>query len=294
MSRILVVDDEAVYSMIINEYLGEDGHVIDTAEDGEAAWALMAERDYDLLIFDRVMPRLDGLSLLRRAKADPRWHAVPVILQTAATRQEEVCEGIEAGAYYYLTKPYEPRVLRTLVSTILGDIAQLAHLREVGAHLQAALQLITQCELSFRSLADARNLAAACASLCKDSDSIAIGLLELMVNAVEHGNLGITYAEKSQLRLEGQWDDEIANRLQTAPWSSRRARLWLRRDGREIEFTIRDEGNGFDWKPFLEFSAERAFDLNGRGIAMARQMSFNSLEYLGCGNEVVARAAAAD
>ena len=59
----------------------------------------------------------------------------------------------------------------------------------------------------------------------------------------------------------------------------------------ELIFTIRDGGPGFDWRAYLEFSPERAFDPNERGIALARQMSFSSLEYQGNGNIVVARIA---
>ena len=53
-------------------------------------------------------------------------------------------------------------------------------------------------------------------------------------------------------------------------------------------FIVRDEGAGFDWQRYLDFAPDRAFDPNGRGIAMARRMSFAQLEYRGCGNEVVA------
>ncbi|HLD95062.1 MAG TPA: response regulator, partial [Alphaproteobacteria bacterium] len=51
---------------------------------------------------------------------------------------------------------------------------------------------------------------------------------------------------------------------------------------------IKDQGNGFDWKKYLELSPERATDPHGRGIAMAKTLSFSRLEYQGCGNEVVA------
>ena len=117
-----------------------------------------------------------------------------------------------------------------------------------------------------------------------------MGLVELLVNAVEHGNLGITYAEKSALRQASRWEDEVERRLSQEPWRSRRARVALRREGSQVEFTITDEGAGFDWKPFLDFDPARAFDLNGRGIAMARKLGFSSLEYRGAGNIVVVRA----
>ncbi len=62
----------------------------------------------------------------------------------------------------------------------------------------------------------------------------------------------------------------------------------FRRMERDVYFRIRDEGKGFDWESYLQFDPERAFDTHGRGIALARNMSFSRLEYLGSGNEVVA------
>ena len=85
MTRILVADDEPINLMIIAECLSDEGYEIDQANDGEEAWAMMANKHYDLLILDRMMPRLDGLTLLHRIKAEPAWKNTPVIMQTAAS-----------------------------------------------------------------------------------------------------------------------------------------------------------------------------------------------------------------
>jgi DNA-binding response OmpR family regulator len=290
MIRLLAVDDEPINLAVIAECLSEDGYEIDTAGDGEEALSLMAERHYDLVVLDRMMPRLDGIGFLRKAKAHKEWADIPVIMQTAAANQQQVKEGLEAGAYYYLTKPYDPQALRTLVRSLVNDLAERVRLREAGKQAQAVFELLHHGEFSFRTLEQARDLAAALARLCHDDATSAIGLTELLVNAVEHGNLGITYGEKSSLRQCFGWEAEIERRLHLEPYGSRVASIRLQRDGDDIEFTITDEGAGFDWKPFLELDPERAFDLNGRGIAMARMLGFTSLEYQGAGNVVVARA----
>lgn len=292
MIKILAVDDEPINQLIIQNCLEEDGYKVDVAEDGEMAWALMQGNKYDVLILDRIMPRLDGLSLLKRAKTDPKWKSVPVIMQTAAAMQQQVREGIEAGAFYYLTKPYEPKVLRMLVGTVVADIYEKQRISEAGANLQTTLKLLDQGEFVFRSIDDARSLAAGFSGLLEGGDNVGMGLLELLVNAVEHGNLGISYAEKTSLRRSGQWENEIARRLSSPPWAERDARLVFRRDAGEIEFTITDQGEGFDWCPYLEIDPERAFDPNGRGIAMARLFGFDSINYQGNGNSVVVRSIA--
>lgn len=284
MPRILVVDDEPINRMIIANCLADNNCQLDEAEDGEDGWQQLQRHPYDLIVLDRVMPRLDGLSLLKRIKADARWRHLPVIMQTAASQPQEVLDGIEAGAYHYLTKPYEPQALRTLVTTVLTEFTEKHHLQVASDDLRATFVQLESATLRFRSLAEARSIAATLASLCADPASANIGLIEMLVNAVEHGNLGITYAEKAQLRRDGAWEAEIDRRLQQGPWATRSATLALRREDDEFVFTLTDAGDGFDWSLYLEFSPERAFDLNGRGIAMAKMVGLGSLEYRGKGN----------
>ncbi|QZA82045.1 ATP-binding protein [Deefgea piscis] len=124
---------------------------------------------------------------------------------------------------------------------------------------------------------------------CPEPQRVAMGLSELLVNAIEHGNLGISYADKSRLLQAGRWQDEVESRLASPEYAQRKVAVKYSANEDEIQIYIMDEGQGFDWQPFLEFSPERAFDPHGRGISMARMMSFDSLEYQGKGNEVLVR-----
>ena len=290
MPRILAVDDEPLNLMILAEILSGAGHQVDQASDGEDAWEMLQQTTYDLVVLDRLMPRMDGLNLLKKLKADPHLSTIPVIMQTAAASQSQILEGLEAGAYHYLIKPYAPTVLNAMVTAVLDDVHERSNLREISANLSNTLTLMTGAVFSFRTLEDARALAAALSGLCADTGAAGFGLLELLINAVEHGNLGITYQEKSALRQTGDWEAEVAHRLTLTPWRDRSAQVELTQKQSEIEFIIRDEGSGFDWTRYLHFDPERAFDLNGRGVAMANTLGFQFLEYQGCGNTVVVRA----
>jgi anti-sigma regulatory factor (Ser/Thr protein kinase) len=113
------------------------------------------------------------------------------------------------------------------------------------------------------------------------------GLNELMVNAVEHGNLGISYDKKMQLVLEGRWQEEIENRLAQPEYSRKYAILEYEASEKGRTVKIIDQGKGFDWNSYLDLSPSRATDPNGRGIAIAKMRSFPTLEYRGSGNEVI-------
>jgi anti-sigma regulatory factor (Ser/Thr protein kinase) len=101
--------------------------------------------------------------------------------------------------------------------------------------------------------------------------------------------LAISYAEKSKLLQAGRWQDEVEARLENPLYAERKAKVKFLAEDDYIQLHISDEGAGFDWQPYLEFSPDRAFDPHGRGISMARMMSFDSLEYQGSGNEVLVR-----
>ncbi|HJW96492.1 MAG TPA: response regulator [Thermoanaerobaculia bacterium] len=290
-TRVLVVDDNVFDQQILREYLSSRGYQTEFANDGEEALPLL-EADpmrFDLVLADRTMPRMNGLELLARIKQNPRLRTIPVIMQTASSLREEIFEGIRAGAYYYLTKPYDVEMLLTVVETAARDFNDYRHLKERIERGLRCLTLVRNASFSIQSVEEARDLGMVLANACPDPMSTVIGLTEILVNAVEHGNLGITYEEKSQLNAEGQWESEVTRRLSLPENAAKRVEVQMTRNDGTVRFIIRDEGLGFDWKRFIEIDPQRAFDNHGRGIVIARTLSFDSLEYRGCGNEVVAQ-----
>lgn len=288
--QLLVVDDEIINLQIIREYLEDSGHQLELVTSAERAWESLTTggRAFDLVILDRMMPGMNGIELLRQMKGDARFASIPVIMQTAATAPDQVREGIEAGAYYYLAKPYEPETLLAIVRAALADVGVRESARqEALAHVKA-MELLDQAEFRFRTLEQVGPLIQVLASLCAEPQTVASGLSELLLNAIEHGNLGITYADKKRLRLENTWEAEVARRMVLPEYAQRSARVRVARRTDHLEFTIIDDGQGFDWHRYLDFEPERATDPNGRGIAMARLMSFATLEFRGNGNTVVA------
>jgi sigma-B regulation protein RsbU (phosphoserine phosphatase) len=289
-ARVLIVEDSEADRALLEAHLSRDGFATEFAADGVDGWALLdADPDgYDLVLLDRTMPRMDGMALLRKIKSDHRFLILPVILQSALVSRDEVIEGIGAGAYYYLTKPYDAEMLLSVVRTAASDSAAARELQKRVKRGMQVLQLLDEAHFTYRTIEEARGLAAVLATACPDAEASVIGLTELLVNAVEHGNLGITYEEKSALLANGGWMEEIVRRLELPENRAKRVDVEFCRGDNELRFTIRDRGNGFEWSRYLDVDPRRAFDRHGRGILMARHVSFSSIEYRGTGSEVVA------
>jgi hypothetical protein len=143
--------------------------------------------------------------------------------------------------------------------------------------------------LTVRTLAEARAAAQRAAALCDQPQRAEQGLAELLVNAVEHGNLGIDHLQKARLLACGQWEAEIARRLADPVLGRRAATLCAWREAEGWCFEIADQGPGFDWLPWLEADPAHSAAPNGRGIALAAGLSFDSLAFMTPGNRVCAR-----
>lgn len=128
--RALIVEDEAAVADDLARALQAAGFVVDVARDGNDAWYSGSTEDYDVAVLDLGLPRLDGLSILRRWRADNR--SFPVIIVSARNDWTEKVAGIEAGADDYLGKPFE---IVELVARVRGLV------RRAGGRLAAKIRL---------------------------------------------------------------------------------------------------------------------------------------------------------
>ena len=200
-------------------------------------------------------------------------------MQTGAALKKQVKEGIEAGVYYYLTKPYNEDILLAIVAAAVEDALltnsvqkELQELKTSIQSLQAGLINLQSSVFEYKTLEEVKNIAFMVANSCPDPKKVIIGISEIMINAVEHGNLGISFEEKSNHLLKGTLKNEIEHRLGLPEYQAKKATLTLDRIEDHISITITDEGNGFNWKEYLQLSPERAMHPNGRGIAMANMV----------------------
>ena len=127
--RILVVEDEPALAGLIADSLGEAGYVVDLAADGEEGHFLGDTEPYDAVVLDLGLPVMDGLSVLKRWRADGR--TMPVLILTARDRWREKVEGIDAGADDYVAKPFQ-------MEEVLARLRAL--IRRAAGHAAAELQ----------------------------------------------------------------------------------------------------------------------------------------------------------
>ncbi len=114
--RILLVDDERAIQTLLSYPLQKDGYDVVCASDGREALARFGEGEYDLVVLDVMMPRLDGLEVCRRLRAKSQ---VPIIMLTARAEEVDKVVGLELGADDYITKPFSMREFRSRVKAAL-------------------------------------------------------------------------------------------------------------------------------------------------------------------------------
>jgi two-component system sensor histidine kinase and response regulator WspE len=120
--RILVVDDSITVREVQRQLLANHGYEVATAVDGMEGWGTLTRADFDLVITDIDMPRLNGIDLVRMIKNDPRLRTTPVVIVSYKDREEDRLNGLEAGADYYLTKSsFHDETLLGAVKDLIGD-----------------------------------------------------------------------------------------------------------------------------------------------------------------------------
>src|SRR5215475_14814175 len=115
-ARLLVVDDNEDNRYTLVMRLEIEGYSdITVADDGEAALELLRTQEFDVVLLDVMMPKVDGYQVLQRLKAEGRLHNIPVIMISALGEVESVVRCIELGAVDYLSKPFDPVLLKARV-----------------------------------------------------------------------------------------------------------------------------------------------------------------------------------
>ncbi len=116
MAKLLIVDDEQKIREVIREYSEFNGHEVDEAADGMTAVGLCKLNDYDLIILDIMMPKLDGFSACKEIR---KYKDIPIIMLSARSEEYDKLFGFELGIDDYVVKPFSPKELMARINAVL-------------------------------------------------------------------------------------------------------------------------------------------------------------------------------
>lgn len=287
--RILVIDDGCHYLDMWEDCLRTEGiELIFVSSHDVINKKAQDISDIALIILDDVALDCQNPDFIKMLREDKTFKCLPIVLHVRTILNKQIAKEIEAGLLYHLMKPCAKD---SLLNTIRSASKRTLDVKEIITDVKEDKRILCiegKSEFTFSTVSEAKDLAYLIAHSFPDPVSAVYGLTELMLNAIEHGNLGITYAEKKQLMLSGHLYDEIQRRARLIENQHKYAYVSYEETDEYIQVHIKDQGKGFNWQQYLHLSPDRARDPNGRGIATAK-LSFTSLEYQGNGNEVICR-----
>ena len=151
--QILIADDDPIGRALARRAVGDCGVDVAVAEDGHAAWTLVRERTEPMvLVLDRLMPRIDGLDLCRRARLLPVYPPLYILMVTSASDPGDITAGLDAGADDYVVKPFNAAELKARAQVGMRIVAlqesmarRLAELEEALANIKHLRGLLPMC-----------------------------------------------------------------------------------------------------------------------------------------------------
>ena len=289
--NVLIVDDQKPVRDFFEDVLQESGFDILTANDGQQAIELYRAHRPSFTLTDISMPGMNGLDLLRQIK-ECNPEAV-VMLMTGAGNEAFAIEALRGGAVNYFNKPVD---VNELINT-LNRYASLAtgydYEHYTREFLQAErLNLVLSNDLN-RLNHVVQMIVNHCRAIFPTSElyTLRFGLYEMLVNAIEHGNLGITYEEKSQALEDNVLSKLMMDRGQDPEREERHVEVVCEITPRGFQCTIEDQGEGFDHSIYSSAPDPAALfekmggSLHGRGIILTL-LQFDRVEFSAKGNRV--------
>lgn len=284
--KILIVEDAPLVQNFMCRIVKDLGFECMTAANGKEGLEIYEKFLPNLIISDINMPEMSGLELLKII----RWQDKDVffIIMTGVGTEETAVQALRLGANNYLRKPVSVVEISMLIEQYASIFRNRTHEDEIfavidrkavsytfGTSMALVPKVADQLVVEAHGLLDPQI-----------KMDVRLGMFELLTNAVEHGNLGITMDEKRLALENGEYGDLFRQRMSVPELSGRMVNVTFTFDhDRGCEWLIEDQGAGFDPQSVPSPFNSAAPLLNCRGIYLAR-MLFDSVDYLGNGNMV--------
>lgn len=292
MTTVLLVDDEPLVRDELGGILEDEGLTVLTAADGEEGLAAYLEHRPDMIITDAKMPRREGLSLARAVLAEDAH--VPITMVTGHGNEKMAIEALRLGITDFIKKPVQLPDLLAAIDRMISAAELTAVRLDTAAALPGSARLVRQSR-SYELDSVFDHIPAFVGVVLRDvatdldnrrRDGLRLALRELVINAVEHGNLGLTYEQKSEATELGTLEELLEERAKHPDRCGRLVRVETTRRADQITIAIEDEGEGFDWQSLPDPTEPSNLLLaHGRGVLLAH-LSVDQLSYNEAGNRV--------
>ena len=130
--HILLIDDDPNLILIVKDYLEFHGYIVTTANNGIEALKVLDEMVPDMIICDVMMPEMDGYSLVKAVRQNPKTNWIPVLFLSAKGQSQDRVKGLSTGADIYMVKPFEPEELVAQVESCLRQASRLIRYSKKG------------------------------------------------------------------------------------------------------------------------------------------------------------------
>lgn len=240
----------------------------------------------DVIILDRVRPFPHEENFVNFLKEQGCFTARPVILRVQKEDEDNVPEYLTDNVYFMQNNQDGLGVLLSVILCTYEQYQERQRLDDAKQLQTFGLSLMQKATFEFRTLHEARQLAGLIAMCGAHSELVSIGLIEIFINAIEHGSLEIGYDLKTELLASGHYQEEVIKRQSQHPYNERVVKVYLERSYQHVIVRVVDQGPGFDPEPYLEIDPARLLHAHGRGITIAQTTCFAEMSYSNKGNEV--------
>lgn len=283
-----MVDDQEALRALLAQLLEREGFDPVQAGDGEKAIEVFKSHSPLVVVSDIMMPKMDGLTLLNEIKRIDR-NAI-VILMTGQGNEEMLLKALRGGATNFFKKPFNVRELIEEIRKVVNFRLEAARSTLYSPFLLEETKKFVIPSSDSPYFPVINQITLQLPRLMPEDEilNIKVGIEEMITNALEHGNFGISFDEKNKAIEEGRLAELVEARGRQSDAVGRKVTIMSRLAPDLFELTIHDEGAGFDWRKLPAVAPENLLTFNGRGIFLTK-IYFDEVSYNEFGNEVTLR-----
>ena len=284
--KVLIIEDDFISRNYLHDLVKYSGYDCETAQNAADGFDMYLKEKPEVIVCNMVMPGISGLEFLQKIRQIDR-HTI-IIMITSVSSERLAVDALRLGANDYLRKPLQDNDLIPAIKRAGSRINLDEPMPQFGVLDSGKIVLKFNTDINAPRLIVDRLMDELAPDYFESEAraNIEIGLSELVTNAIEHGNLDITFEEKSEMLKTFSLEDLYSKRLKDKKLADRKVTVEYAFSPEKCEWTITDEGNGFDPNTIPDPLAEENLEsLHGRGIFFSRHL-FDSVEYLGKGNIV--------